>query len=355
MLKASPLRSRWITLGFSCLLSAVFGFSSNAVEPTNAVVPAPASVSTNEAAASRFPCPDKLVANYSAMRVSKPLVIDGKLNEPEWKACTWSPRFVDILSGGKTIHDTKAAVLWDDDYLYVGFKIEEPFVHAKFTEHNSPIYYDNDVEMFIAGRDSYYEFEINAFNTSYEVFFIWNDAYEKGGFSQAPEFKKDQVTPFNGVGFTNHPRGGRVGAFKWTFPGKKTAVFVDGTVNKDDDRDRGWTVELALPWKGMEWLAKADERSLPPKNGDIWRMDFSRFNQYKEAAPAADSGGWVWTPHRVWDSHVPECFAKVRFLTNSVRTMRLLPRGQEEPPVRRTAPATNSLPTRKSADGSKAQ
>ena len=60
-------------------------------------------------------------------------------------------------------------------------------VHAKYTNHNDPIYYDNDVEFFIAGRDAYYEFEINAFNTSYEVFFIWNDAYEKGGFTRAPE------------------------------------------------------------------------------------------------------------------------------------------------------------------------
>ena len=318
--------------------------------------PAP---STNEPAASKFPCPPNQVASYSALHVAHPLVIDGKLNEPEWKSCPWSPRFVDILSGGKTIHDTRAAVLWDEDYLYVGFKIEEPFVHAKFKEHDSPIYYDNDVEMFIAGKDAYYEFEINAFNTCYEVFFVWNDAYEKDGFAQAPEFAKDQMTPFNGVGFTNHPRGGRLGNFKWVFPGKKTAVAIDGSINKDDDRDRGWTVELAFPWKGMEWLAKADNRALPPKNGDTWRMDFSRFNQYKEAAPAADSGGWVWTPHRIWDSHVPECFAKVRFMTNQVRTMNLLPRGQAgagaQPPVAApaAAPAAEAPVKRKTNTGSK--
>ena len=310
-----------------------------------AETPVVAGTSTNEPAASHFPCPQTQVASYSALRVLHPLVIDGKLDEPEWRACPWSPRFVDILSGGKTIHDTKAAVLWDDDYLYVGFKIEEPFVHAKFKEHNSPIYYDNDVEMFIAGRDSYYEFEINAFNTVYEVFFIWNDSYEKGGFAQAPEFAKDKLTPFNGVGYTNHPRGGRVGAFKWEFPGKKTAVYIDGSVNKDDDRDRGWTVELAFPWKGMEWLAKADNRAVPPQNGDVWRMDFSRFNQYKEAAPAKDSGGWVWTPHRIWDSHVPECFAKVHFMTNTVRPVRPIQRGLTNAAPRLENPQAKPTPT----------
>jgi hypothetical protein len=50
----------------------------------------------------------------------------------------------------------------------------------KFTEHGSPIYRDNDVKVFIAGRDAYYEFEINALNTRYEVFFIWEEAYDSG-------------------------------------------------------------------------------------------------------------------------------------------------------------------------------
>jgi hypothetical protein len=93
-------------------------------------------------------------------------------------------------------------------------------------------------------------------------------------------------------------------------------------VNNDKDRDRGWTVELAFPWKGMEWLAKADNRALPPRDGDVWRMDFSRFNTYKEAPPAKDSGGWVWTRHGIWDSHIPECFAQIRFSTNDVSTVK---------------------------------
>ena len=212
-------------------------------------------------------------------------------------------------------------VVWDATNLYVAYRIEEPFVHAKYTNHNDPIYYDNDVEFFIAGRDGYYEFELNAFNTSYEVFFLWNDAYEKSGFAQMPEFTRSKLTPFNGVGFKNHPRGGRLGNFNWSFPGKQTAVHIDGTVNNDKDRDRGWTVELAFPWKGLESLAKTEGRTLPPQEGDVWRMDFSRFNTYKEAPPAKDSGGWVWTRHGIWDSHIPECFAHIRFSTNDVSSL----------------------------------
>ena len=65
------------------------------------------------------------------------------------------------------------------------------------------------MEVFIAGRDTYYEFEINALNTVYEAFFIWEDAYDKGGYQEAPEFRRSnpEVKAFNGVGFTTHPRG----------------------------------------------------------------------------------------------------------------------------------------------------
>jgi hypothetical protein len=268
---------------------------------------------------SKFPCPDAEVAHYTAYRVSEPVNVDGRLDEPAWKRAPQSPRFVDILTGKPTLHDTRASLLWDDENLYIAFRVEEPNVHAKFTTNNSPIYYDNDVEIFIAGRDSYYEFEINGFNTTYEVFFIWQDAYEKGGFAQAPEFARSKLKPFNGVDFKTHPRGERLGHFDWHFPGKKTAVHIDGTVNNDKDTDRGWTVELAFPWRGMAWLAKADGRALPPKQSDVWRMDFSRFNTYKAKTRDKDSGGWVWSRHGVWDSHIPECFPYIHFNTNDVK------------------------------------
>lgn len=267
-----------------------------------------------------FPCPEDKIAHYTAYRVLEPLRIDGRLDEASWREAPRSPRFADLVSAEPAIHDTRAAVLWDDHALYVGFWVEEPWVTAHLTQRDAPIYTDNDVEVFIAGRDAYYEFEINALGTIYEVFFIWEEAYERGGYSQAPEFQRTNpgVQPFNGVGFTDHPRGPRIGFWNWDFPGLQWGVYVDGTLNQNDDRDRGWTVELAFPWSGMKWLAHADGRSLPPKDGDMWRIDFSRFNQYRQAPPARDSSGWAWSPHRVWDSHIPECFPYIHFSAQPV-------------------------------------
>jgi hypothetical protein len=264
---------------------------------------------------SPFPWPEERIAHLTAYRALAPLTVDGKLDEPSWRLAPRSPRFVDLITGQPTIHDTRAAVLWDDTHLYVGFWVEEPFVAAKLTERDSLIWSENDIELFIAGKDAYYELELNALGTIYEAFFIWEEGYERSGYSQSAEFSRtaDGFKPWNGVGFDNHPRGPRLAFFKWDMPGLKAAASVDGTINDNTDRDRGWTAEIAIPWSSLDVLARADNRALPPRDGDTWRMDFSRFNAYREAPPATDSGGWAVNAHGVWDSHVPELFPYVHF------------------------------------------
>ncbi len=279
-------------------------------------------MSTEAPAPLPFPWPEERIAHYTAYRALAPLSVDGKLDEESWRLAPRSPRFVDLISGQPTIHDTRAAVLWDDEFLYVGFWVEEPFVQATLTERDSLVWTENDIEVFVAGHDGYYEFEINPLGTIYEAAFLWEDRYAAGGYDKVPEFSREAegYKPWNGVGFTTHPRGPRLGFFRWDLPGLQAGAHVDGTINDNSDRDRGWTAELALPWAGMKWLAAGDNRALPPKDGDVWRMDFSRFNQYREAAPAKDSGGWAWSAHGVWDSHVPELFPYIHFSTKPVGT-----------------------------------
>jgi hypothetical protein len=263
------------------------------------------------------------IPKYTARRnpETDPIIIDGKLDEPGWKSAIRSPRFVDLITGKPVKFDTHASVLWDDEFLYVGYRIEEPDVRAALTRRDAPIYSENDVELFIDGGGGYYEFEINALGTLYEAFFIWEEAYDKH-YAAMPEFRRDQpgVISFNGVGFKKHPRGKRIGFMRWDFQKLRSAVHVDGTLNDSSDTDNGWTVELALPWKSMAGLAQADDRSLPPKGGDTWRIDFSRFNQYRSDDDPASNGskGWAWSRHGVWDSHIPECFVRVTFSAEDV-------------------------------------
>src|SRR6476660_6574894 len=128
------------------------------------------------------------VAHYTCHRTPEPLTIDGDLTKPAWALVPKSQRFVDVITGRPALLDTRAAALWDDDYLYIAFWLDEPSVEAQMTQRDSPVFYENDIEVFIDGGDCYYEFELNALGTIYEVFFIWQDAYQRGGRFDVPEF-----------------------------------------------------------------------------------------------------------------------------------------------------------------------
>lgn len=272
------------------------------------------------------PVADERLGRYTALRVDQPLELDGRPNEAAWVAAERTPAFVDLITGAATRFDTRAAFLWDDTYLYVAYWVEEPDVHATHTNQDDPVYRGNNVELFIAGTNAYYEFEMNALETVYDAFFIWQDAYESAGFSKLADFdrSRDDVrsSVFNGVGYRNHPRGKRYAFIPWDLPNVRTAVHVDGTLNDHSDRDRGWTVELALPWKELRRLTTGEKRALPPRDGDVWRIDASRFNRLRYHPEDSlgnptgkDSGGWSWNPHGAWDSHIPECFGYVTFST----------------------------------------
>lgn len=260
------------------------------------------------------------MADYTCYRIDSPIAIDGSLEKPAWQMAPKSPRFVDMATGEPAILGTHAAALWDDENLYAAFWVEEPYPTAYLTERDSIIFTENDVEVFIDGGDCYYEFEINARNTVYEVFFIWRDAYARGSRFDVPEFDvfNPRALTFGGdydrkpesFWFGTHPRGLRWAFLDWDMPGLRSAVQVQGALNDPSRPSKGWTVEIAFPWKGMRHLANG--RSLPPSEGDVWSIFFGRFQQIAVGAGKANPA-WCWTPHGVYDTHMPEKFTKIRF------------------------------------------
>lgn len=92
--------------------------------------------STNSPAA--FPCSDFDIVRYTALRTPEAPRIDGKLDEPVWRNAPLSARYVDLISGGPTLHATHATLVWDDTNLYLGIRIEEPFVHVSSPRSNPP-------------------------------------------------------------------------------------------------------------------------------------------------------------------------------------------------------------------------
>ena len=271
----------------------------------------------------RYGCAEEFIGRYTCHRTDTRIEVDGYLTEESWLKAPKSPRFVDIVTGVPGFLDTRMAALWDDKYMYIAFWIEEPEVRATLTERDSPVYMENDVEVFIGGEDCYYEFQINALGTVYEVFYIWQDAYTKGSRFDTTEFALllcdvDVLGGFQDeLRYGKHPRGKRWAFKDWDLPGMKSAVRVDGTINDSRNVDKGWSVELAFPWEGMNTLAGG--RPLPPEDGDIWRFNFSRFEALTPSGMKVEpSPGWAFNKHGVYDSHIPECFTKVQFTTQPV-------------------------------------
>ena len=138
-------------------------------------------------------------------------------------------------SGHAAFYDTRMAALWDDTYLYIGFWMEEPYLEAHLTERDAIIFQENDVEIFIDGGDCYYESEINALGTPYEVMFVWKDAYTRGSRFDVPEFDLLERQAFSFAGDYDrrradsfwrgtHPRGPRWAFLDLGLPGLQVAV-----------------------------------------------------------------------------------------------------------------------------------
>jgi hypothetical protein len=230
---------------------------------------------------------------YDCRRTKRPVRIDGQLNDPAWRAATWTNEFVDIEGDKKPKprFQTRVKMLWDDEYFYVGADLEEPHVWATLTKHDSVIFHDNDFEVFVDPNGDtleYYEFEINALNTGWDLFL--DKPYRHGGKARN----------------------------EWEIPGLRTAVHIRGTLNDPRDRDSGWSLEIAFPWKV---LAEYAHKAAPPKPRDEWRVNFSRVEWQHEIAdgkygkvPKTKEDNWVWSPQGVVNMHVPEHWGRVRFM-----------------------------------------
>ncbi len=222
--------------------------------------------------------------------------IDGQLNDAAWRKAPWSADFVDIEGDAKEkpALRTRVKMLWDDRCLYIAAELEEPHVWATLTERDSVIFHDPDFEVFIdpdGDTRDYCEFEINALNTGWDL--LLDKPYREGG--QARN--------------------------EWDIAGLRTAVHVDGTLNDPRDRDRGWSVELALPWAALSGPAR---RRAPPADGDEWRVNFSRVEWAVEVAdgayrkiPGRPESNWVWSPQGLVDMHQPERWGRVHFRRGS--------------------------------------
>ena len=183
------------------------------------------------------------VPRYEVKRTTAAITVDGKLDDAAWKsAATIVFQFPwDQQTGAK--QKTLARLLWDSDYLYIGYDCEDADVVAFYQERDDPTYKDDAVELFInpdPTQNFYYGMEMNARATLYDYFYAW------------PQLLIARVN----------------------FEGVKLATHIRGTLNQTGDKDDGWSLEVAIPWKNFSELGK----TLPPTPGSVWRANLNRWD-----------------------------------------------------------------------------
>lgn len=237
--------------------------------------------------------------NYIVYRANSAMAIDGKAEEDSWKNAQWSETFIDIEGDKKPLptHKTRFKMLWDETNLYILAEMVEPQVWAYYATRDQIVYHENDFEVFIdPDRDThnYFEFEVNAQNTMFDLFM--KKPYRNGG---------------------NYDIG-------WDAVGLKSAVVVEGTVNHPADIDQKWTVEMAIPFSSL----KVAGNFIVPKNGDCWKINFSRVQWQTEVVDGKyqkvkdpktneflPENNWVWSEQGVINMHFPERWGFACFST----------------------------------------
>ncbi|HEX3777584.1 MAG TPA: carbohydrate-binding family 9-like protein [Polyangiaceae bacterium] len=204
--------------------------------------------------------------NAEKLDPSVKIKLDGKLDEPAWQTAASTGPLIDVRSGEPNTTfpvNGDVKVMWNDEGIYVGFSVADMDIIGGFKKGDKDphLWTKDTVEMMVdpdgdGDNKDYYEIQINPQNLVFD--------------SQFDDYNQPKTEP-------NGPYGHQ----EWS-ANLKSAVSLDGTVDKSDDEDRGYTIEALIPWKSFSKAAK-----LPPEIGSSWRINFYAMK---------NNGGVSWSP-----------------------------------------------------------
>ncbi len=213
--------------------------------------------------------------NYLVRRASR--AVRPACDDPAWEraerlSIDEYPWYADGLK-----QETAAAVLYDDEAIYILFVCEDKHISAVETRPNGDVYLDSCVEFFVTvdpEGGGYFNFEANCCGTVHMSF---------------------------GAG-----REGR----RLAPPKVLNAVSVESSIptptKNESPTDDGWWLAAAIPFSAISEMVGGD---VAPKSGDIWRANFYRCGGKTDPQYAA------WNPIDCPkpDFHRPEFFGILTF------------------------------------------
>ena len=193
--------------------------------------------------------------------------VDGEFKESYWKNASADDKFWQVKGKQMSSVKTKVMAVMDGKYLYIGFDVKDDDIFAEMKNNDDPIYdHDDVVEIFIDPRGEgkkYYEIQVSAGGVKFDASFNGRRKNRNDGWDS----------------------------------GIKYAVKVDGKLNDNKEKDKGWSAEILIPWASIE-----DAPNIPPKDGESWKVFLYRINRHTGKKSTSDDFS-AWTPPYAGDFH----------------------------------------------------
>lgn len=211
---------------------------------------------------------EPIADSVQVAKAAAPITLDGKLTEAVWSESGKISRFYRFGTDKVQEVESEMYLAYDDKNLYLGVRCFEPCadqIVAKNSKHDSPVWADDSVELFVASPN----------NRGMQL--IFNTI---GGHFDCELYQRVPGDPWRGLGERD---------YSW-----QTKSVVE--------KDR-WTGELVLPFK---------EFGITPKSGQKWRINLVRSRR----VPGATRGSAQWNM-QFGDFKNVDKFATLEFRGNS--------------------------------------
>ncbi len=215
-------------------------------------------------------------------RAAGPIKIDGKLDDDAWKtAATFKDTYPFNQKEKTDESPTTYKIAWDDKNLYFAFDCVDVDLVAPAMERDDHVYFHDCVEMFILPEwrlRTYWELVIGP---------------------QGAVFDSLQAKNYNQWGCNSKK--------SENIQGLQVGIKLNGTLNRSDDKDNGYVVEIAVPFDQLPGYAKAAPAAGHTLHCMLVRLDKNATGETNDKGePKMSHKAFAFTPllswgHNIWN------------------------------------------------------
>ncbi len=181
---------------------------------------------------------------YYCTYTNSEVLVDGKPDELIWTTVdpVWFVPNDSVELGASSCFKA----LWDNSYLYFYIWMDDQDIVGHMNKRDDHLWHEEVIEIFIDADQNpktYYEFEWNPLNTLLDLYVI------------NPECNRKLIRQW----------------WAWDCEGIRSEVQLYGTLNNNCDIDKGWALEVAIPFYEIQTAP-----NIPPQSGDQWKFDLTR-------------------------------------------------------------------------------